>query len=170
MTAPIRLLFSVILLLCGAMAQAATIDTSAYGARVTVLDAGGTVFYDAASPFFETRGDGGGLALDTFDLNDPGQAALDADMIGRILTGADQIAVATEMVQFLFVDGATGYLVTVDATGAGVDFSDADALIDTVAQVRLEQLTTAQVPVPAALPLLLAGIGGLAGLRCRRRV
>lgn len=154
---------------------AATIDTTGYtstnldtldgfasldneGGLFSAVDFGGDVFLGAFLPFSDTSA----------ELNYFGFATILASI---------ETSVMTEMVQFLFADGMTRYLLTVDATGSldvitgdPVNFLDRDefALFDVDATITLDQLDLVNVvPLPAGMVLLLTGMGALAFLRRR---
>lgn len=155
--------------LSASIAQAAPIDLAAYDTRTVLLDGSGSVFFDGLGDLFDAGDFGGELGIDSFLVSDPLDASLDFAGLPAILSPASAADVMPEIVQFLFEDGDAGFLVTVDVTGQGLDFTDAAAFIDTDARIKLEELGTAVIPVPAALPLLVGALAALGAVRSRRQ-
>lgn len=152
-------------------AEAASIDISDYDNRTTLLTVEGSVFYDGLSDLFVASDGDLTISVDSFLTTDPLNAALDYSALPEILSPAAAVAVMEEVVEFLFVNGATGYLLIVDATGTGVDFTAPGFFIDADAQLTLDELSdnAAVIPLPASLPLALGGLAGLAFISLRRR-
>lgn len=154
--------------LSAAPAQAAPIDLAGFTSRTTLLDRDGSVFFDAIFDFFDAGDAAGDIWVNSFLASDPLDATLDFAGLSEILVSARAADVMPEIVQFLFEDGAAGYLVTVDVTGQGLDFTDPAAFIDAAARIRLEELGTAVIPVPAALPLLVGALAAMGAVGRRR--
>lgn len=155
--------------LSAGIAHAAPINLTAYDSRTVLLDSSGSVFFDAAFDFFDAGDVGGKLRIDSFLASDPRDASLDFVGLPTVLSPASAADVTPEIVQFLFEDGDAGFLVTVDVTGQGLDFTDAAAFIDSDARIKLEELGTAVIPVPAALPLLVGALAAVGAVGHRRR-
>lgn len=152
----------------GTGAGATTLDLSTFdlSRSQTLLDDTAAVFFDGTADFFEVASDDGRLFLNGFPFADPLDVVLDFNGL-PVLTPASQSEIMTETLAFIFEDSGLSYLARVDATGLGVDFTDADGFSDmSGGAVTLEQL--APVPLPAGSPLLLAVLGGVA-VAMRRR-
>lgn len=158
------------LAVCGSAAFAAPIDTTGY--TVTNLEsAAGFAYYDVSVDIFTATDLGGLMAVDSDAPISNASATLSYAGLGPILGPAIESSIMTESAQFLFADGATRYLVTVDATGSGADFTDADpfAFYDVDADITLDRLDLiADVPLPASLPLVVIGMAGFAMVTRRK--
>jgi hypothetical protein len=151
----------------GTAGFAAPIDTTGY--TVTNLESlSGNAYYDVFLNLF-TAGDLGAvinLLSDAPITN--ASATLDYTGLGPILGPAIMSDILAETAEFLFEDGATRYLLTIDATGAGGDFTDINsfALSDVDAQIMLDRLDLIRdVPLPASLPRILGGVGAFGLMR-----
>ena len=153
----------------GSLANAAPIDTSAYDNAISLVDdTNGYVLFDGPSDFMSAEDSLGDLLVDSFIVSDPLDAVLSYDngVDAAFVVSASAASVMEKMIQLLFEDGATGYLVTIDIGTQNFDFTDSNSDFDTSATVRLEKLTTVStIPLPASLPLILAGFGGLVAVR-----
>lgn len=148
-------------------------------------------FYENTSGFLDYQGalladfvvffDDAPAALSIFGtVTDPTSFAFGADFD---LSGTEEVMVAgladsvvgSNTLQYLFENGSTAYLVTITVSPIpGIplddDFASVDAPIsDPNAIVKVDKYTnsSAAIPLPATMPLILAGIGGLALLRRR---
>jgi hypothetical protein len=170
---------SAALAVLGSTSFAATIETTGYtSTNLETLD--GFAFFDAENFAFDAESFDGFITLNAFLPFADTDASLDYLGFAAILDSI-QVSVMTELAQFLFADGLTRYLLTVDATGNtdvktgdDVNFQDSDdfALFDVNATIKLDRLDlikTNVVPLPAGMVLLLTGIGGLALVRRVRR-
>jgi hypothetical protein len=166
------LIVGAIMALTGAAANASTIDTSGYDTSTAVLtNESGFVFYDGFGDFFDAFDFGGQVTVTSaFFVSSPLTSssfvpAAPAPIVGNLT----QISVATEVVEFLFEDSGLGFLVTVDVTGQGLDFTDPLGFVATDAFISLTELSNAPaIPLPAGLPLLLTGLGGMVVLRRKK--
>ena len=115
------------------------------------------------------------LEFETF-VSDPDDAFFDFDL-GTIshddATSTITSSIMAEVMEFFFDAGSEGYLVTIDVTGQGLDFTDTDPfnIFSTDAEVSLVEFgkPAAVVPLPAGLPLMLAGLGAFAVVSRRRQ-
>jgi hypothetical protein len=162
-------LFAAILGLAGA-AQAATIDLAARGLRL-----GGLLQTDTGTMFFDTDDGDGDPALgffgagnfDSFDFVEYvlfyGDPAIDG-------TSVESAADATSVVALVKLDAGGGFvLAELLPPGQGsFDFGTAFDVSDAVLNVY-DVNPLAAIPLPAAAPMLLAGLGAMVLVRSRRR-
>ncbi|MEM1363175.1 MAG: VPLPA-CTERM sorting domain-containing protein [Pseudomonadota bacterium] len=147
-------------------------------------------FYSNSNGFLGYEGTAGLDSIMFFDdtpavlsifgtVSDPFSFVFGADFD---LSGTDEVSanvladsiVGTNSLQYLFEDGPAAYLVTITLIQTPrVPLSDATASIDFPifdpnATVTVDKYTNvAPIPLPATMPLILAGLGGLAYLRRR---
>lgn len=152
-------------------AQAAVVDTSAYDTTTNVVDdALGNLSFDTVNGNFAGSDGFSDLFVANTDLTDDSTFNLDFGFgtpQAVNITGATESHFGTDIIELLFEESGTGYLVTFETTG-GIDFTSTSASYSGGANARLDVLTVAAIPLPATLPLVLAGIGALT-LTARRR-
>ena len=148
---------------------AVPIDTSDFDSQTRLVETTGSVFFDGFADIFIASDVGSTVSVDSFLVSDPTNASLDFVDLPSILSPATAVSIMEEMVEFLFEDGNTGYLLVVDVTGQGIDFTDVTSFVDTEGRITLDELTrVAPLSVPPTLPLLIAGVAGLALVRRAR--
>ena len=104
---------------------AVPIDTSDFDSQTRLVETTGSVFFDGFADIFIASDVGSTVSVDSFLVSDPTNASLDFVDLPSILSPATAVSIMEEMVEFLFEDGNTGYLLVVDVTGQGIDFTDA---------------------------------------------
>lgn len=148
---------------------AVPIDTSDFDSQTRLVETTGSVVFDGFADIFFASDVGSTVSVDSFLVSDPTNASLDFVDLPSILSPATAVSIMEEIVEFLFEDGDVGYLLVVDVTGQGVDFTDATSFVDSDALITLDELTrAAPLSVPPTLPLLMAGVAGLALVRRAR--
>ncbi len=148
---------------------AVPIDTSDFDSQTRLVETTGSVVFDGFGDIFIASDAGSTVSVDSFLVSDPTNASLDFVDLPSILSPATAVSIMEEIVEFLFEDGGVGYLLVVDVTGGGVDFTDATSFVDSDAFITLDELTrAAPLSVPPTLPLLIAGVAGLALIRRAR--
>lgn len=161
--------------LAGAMTFAMATGSSAggidplplgYNSSTVLYDnASGSVSYTGPDSLFGEFFDGGLGSIfnvTSLDLDDNTSASFSFNGLASPISGATEITVSTEYVAFFFENASNGFLVNIDVSGQGLDFTDSFADINTDAQVSLTEFSPEVIPLPATLPLILAGLGGLA--------
>ncbi len=160
--------------LSAAPSFAASVDLSALGLRQGALIAQSdqaSIFFDAGFDLLEATVDDG-ASLGFFDAfpSDPSQAFLNVvapvSFAGFVVAGAYDIDATTAA--GLFQDDLTGeyvYALLTLPAGTAFDFG-ADRF--EIAGATAELYAVAPIPLPAALPMALAGLGALAFVGRRR--
>lgn len=172
------------LALGAAMSLGAAANATSIADLGTTYDTVMTDFY-TADGFLDYQGIGVGDFVQYFDDTPPGAIVIEGDISApasfyfsidvivpsfvEVLGLSDSI-VTDDSLTYLFETPTTGYLVTLAPDAPSLFTDDLEFYLDTTV-ISIDKYTNAPaavIPLPASLPLILAGLGGL-GVVARRK-
>lgn len=170
------MLSGAVLALSALGASASSLDPSTYGFTLPgaelLNDGGGVIDYSGPGDLIIIEADGTDLYAEVFP-SDPADAFLDWLFLPEPYDASNATVYSSVMmseIDVFFDLGSIGYLLEANIFNLNADLTNENLeFIEDATVIVTEFRKPAPIPLPAGLPLILAGLGSFAAIRLRKR-